>query len=210
MLVEDACRRGAVQMQRVLPSDIFSKWTGQSEKALRSIFVEGWESRSGVQTVIFFDELDCLLPRRGDAQAEVGSTRLLSELLLLLNENQSRRGNHVIVIGATNKMEGIDSALLRRFERKVAVELPSSIDRQAMLDAHLRGIEHELDEDALADAVAKTEGWSGDAIRNLCKEACMIPLREAMEKCSEDNHEIALRPVSPKDMSAAFQSLSHV
>ena len=94
MLVEDACRRGAVQMQRVLHPTSFQSGLGQSEKALRSIFVEGWESRSGVQTVIFFDELDCLLPRRGDAQAEVGSMRLLSELLLLLNENQSRRSCH--------------------------------------------------------------------------------------------------------------------
>ncbi len=117
-------------------SDITSKWYGEAESRMRTVFRQ---ARAASPSIVFFDELDALAPSREGAHE--ASQRILSTLLDQLDGLEELRG--VIVVGATNRIGAIDPALLRpgRFDRLIEVGLPNREDRRAILEIHCRRAE---------------------------------------------------------------------
>jgi AAA family ATPase len=101
--------------------ELFSKYVGDTEKAVREIFRK---ARLSAPSIVFFDEIDAMATQRGDDDTSVGD-RALCQLLNEMDGVEAR--NQVIVVGATNRLDIIDSALIRpgRFDRLVHVPLPS-------------------------------------------------------------------------------------
>jgi len=175
--------------------EIFSKWVGESEKAIREIFRR---ARQVAPSIIFFDEIDSVVPRRGmDAGSHV-SEKVVNQILTELDGLEAL--NDVIVIAATNRPDIMDSSLLRpgRFDRLIFVPPPDEKARTKIFEVHTKGMP--IDKDVNLNKLAKsTEGYSGADINGICREAAMITLREDKnaKKISAKFFSKALEEVAP-------------
>jgi len=159
-------------------STVVSKWRGDSEKLVRVLFDL---ARHHQPSTIFIDELDSLMSARGGAGDEhEGSRRMKTELLIQMDGLLRDTRDQVFLLAASNLPWDLDSAMLRRLEKRVLVNLPSAEARGAMFRSSLPdGFAEGLDYASLAGL---TDGWSGSDIRLLCKEAAMHPLRRLMSE----------------------------
>ncbi|MFO7797698.1 MAG: CDC48 family AAA ATPase [Promethearchaeia archaeon] len=155
--------------------EIMSKFYGQSEENLRKIFDEAKESSPAI---IFIDELDSIAPKRAEVTGEV-ERRVVAQLLSLMDGLEGR--GEVIVIGATNRVNDIDTALRRpgRFDREIEIGVPDTNGRHEILMIHTRGMP--LNNDVELRYVAeRTHGFVGADIEALAKEAAMLAIREIL------------------------------
>ena len=154
--------------------EVLSKWVGESEKAIREIFRK---ARETAPCIIFFDELDSIAPRRG-IHTDAGVTdRIVNQLLTEMDGMQTLKG--VVVIGATNRPDILDPALLRpgRFDRILYVPPPDKHARLQIFKIHTR--EMPLGEDVDLEELANiTEGYTGADIESVVREAALQAARE--------------------------------
>jgi len=158
--------------------EILSKWVGESEKAVREIFRR---ARQVAPAVVFFDELDAIAPARGYRHDTSGVTdRIVNQLLAEMDGIVPLK--NVFVIGATNRPDILDPALLRpgRFDRIIYVPPPDRKTRLEILKVHTRNVPLANDVD-LEKIASLTEGYSGADIEALVREAVMLALRERLE-----------------------------
>ncbi len=158
--------------------ELFSKWVGESEKGIREVFKKG---RSAAPSIVFFDELDSVAPRRGTDLGDSGaSERVISQLLTEMDGIESLV--NVVVIGASNRPDIIDPAILRpgRFDRLIYVPAPDHATRLQILKIHTRNMPLTPDVD-LDQITSKTAGYSGADIEAVCREAGLISLRRDIE-----------------------------
>jgi len=155
--------------------EIMSKWVGESERAIRSIFQK---ARQTAPCIIFLDELDAIAARRGYRVGESGVTeRIVNQLLSEMDGIVVLK--NVVIIGATNRLDILDPALLRpgRFDKCVFVPPPDEEGRLAIFKVHTRRMP--LGEDVELKRLAKlTEGYTGADIEAVCREAAMCAARE--------------------------------
>ena len=146
--------------------ELLNKYVGESERAVRQVFVR---ARSSIPCVIFFDELDALVPKRDDALSE-SSARVVNTLLTELDGLSSREG--IYVIGATNRPDIIDSAMLRpgRLETLLFVDLPGEDERVEILQTLSRNLQIPFTE-AIAQVARSCEGFSGADLESLLRRA---------------------------------------
>ncbi|MDV3103200.1 CDC48 family AAA ATPase [Thermococcus waiotapuensis] len=157
--------------------EVLSKWVGESEKNVREIFRK---ARQAAPTVIFIDEIDAIAPRRGTDVNRV-TDRLINQLLTEMDGIQENSG--VVVIGATNRPDIIDPALLRpgRFDRLILVPAPDEKARLEIFKVHTRKVP--LAEDVSLEELAKrTEGYTGADIEAVVREAAMLAMRKALQE----------------------------
>jgi transitional endoplasmic reticulum ATPase len=177
-------------------SEILSKWFGESERKIAEIFKKG---KQASPCIIFFDEIDAIAPMRGSAAGEPRVVeRMVNTLLSEMDGLEELRG--VVVIGATNRPDLIDAALLRpgRFDEVVLVSPPDEKARLEILKVHTKSMA--LDDNVnLVDLSKRTEGYSGADIEALCRKAGVIALHEniKIEKVSKRHFEAALSKVNP-------------
>jgi transitional endoplasmic reticulum ATPase len=157
---------------------LLSKWVGESERGVRETFRK---ARMAAPAIIFFDEIDALVPQRGSGFGDAHTTeRVISQMLTELDGLEKLE--NVVVLGATNRPDLIDSALLRpgRFDRLVIVPAPDEEARFEIFKIHVRGMP--LAKDVNLKQLAKeTESYAGSDIAALCREAAMLVLREDMK-----------------------------
>jgi len=175
--------------------EVLSKWVGESEKAVREIFRK---ARETAPCIIFFDELDAIAPRRG-LHADAGVTdRIVNQLLTEMDGIQTLKG--VVVIGASNRPDILDPALLRpgRFDRVIFVPPPDVDGRYQIFQIHTREMPLSDDVD-LSKLAAMTEGYTGADIEAVCREAAIIAMRENIniEKVSMRHFIMALEKIKP-------------
>ncbi|BET03510.1 ATPase family associated with various cellular activities (AAA) [Nesidiocoris tenuis] len=159
-------------------SDVFSKWVGESERAVRDVFKR---ARSVAPAIVFLDELDALGGERGDGSGGGAvQERVLSQLLTELDGVSPLE--NVIIIAATNRPDRIDKALLRpgRLDRLIYVPLPTYEDRKRIFEIKFEKmpINDQVDINSLA---RETEGYSGAEIVNICNDAAFRALGENIE-----------------------------
>ncbi|MCK4439601.1 AAA family ATPase, partial [Candidatus Bathyarchaeota archaeon] len=155
--------------------EIFSKWVGESEKAIREVFRK---ARMAAPTVIFFDEIDSLVPRRGLGFADSGVTeRVISQLLTEMDGIVTLQD--VVIIAATNRPDIVDPAVLRpgRFDRLIYVPEPDEKSRLEIFKIYTKNMPITKDVDPVHLA-AITKSYSGADIDALCREAAMHALRK--------------------------------
>jgi len=164
--------------------EIMSKFYGESEKKIRDIFEEAEKT---APTIVFIDEIDAIASKREDMVGEV-ERRVVSQILTMMDGLKSR--GKVIVIGATNRVDSLDSALRRpgRFDREIAINVPDKDGRLSILKIHTRGMP--LYKNVNLDKVADlTHGFVGADLESLSKEAAMSVLRKFLPKMNLDGDE---------------------
>jgi transitional endoplasmic reticulum ATPase len=158
--------------------EVFSKWVGESEKAIREVFRK---ARMASPTVIFFDEFDSLVPGRGMGYADSGVTeRVISQLLTEMDGVISLED--VVIIAATNRPDIVDPAVLRpgRFDRLIYVPEPKQKSRLEIFKIYTKGMPLEKDVD-LNQLALMTKKYSGADIEAVCREAGLNALRKDMK-----------------------------
>ncbi|MEM4643051.1 MAG: AAA family ATPase, partial [Candidatus Bathyarchaeia archaeon] len=188
--------------------EVFSKWVGESEKAIREVFRK---ARMAAPAVIFFDEIDSLAPRRGLGYADSGVTeRVISQLLTEMDGIVALEG--VVVMAATNRPDIVDPAILRpgRFDRLIYVPPPDEKSRLQILKIHTRSMP--LAKDVNLEVIASmTNNYSGADIEALCREAALQALRRDIntKEVTMRDFEEAMKKVGPSitpDMEKWYKS----
>ncbi len=161
--------------------EIMSKFYGASEGRLRELFDD---AEKNAPSIIFIDEIDSIAPKRSDTSGEV-ERRVVSQLLSLMDGIQSR--GHIIVVGATNRINSLDEALRRpgRFDREIEFGVPTVKGRKEILQIHTRGmpLEEDIDINLYSEI---TYGFVGADIMAVCREAALFALRRILPKINLD------------------------
>ena len=173
---------GKMNFLAVKGPELLSKWLGESERALASLFKR---ARMASPAIIFFDELDAIASKRGSADS-TSSGRLLSQLLTELDgvshSSFGGKTRRVVVVGATNRPDLLDSALTRpgRIDRMIYVGVPDMESRAQIFKLNLSG--KSLDEDVDFPRLASddvSDGFSGAEVVAICKDAALLALEES-------------------------------
>ncbi|MCJ7478645.1 MAG: CDC48 family AAA ATPase [Candidatus Nanohaloarchaeota archaeon QJJ-7] len=172
--------------------ELFSKWVGESEKAVREVFSK---ARQVAPTVVFIDEIDAIAQRRGINTGSGVDDRVLNQLLSEIDGVEDMSG--VVVIGATNRPDILDPAILRpgRLDRHLHIPHPDRETRKEIFEVHTR--EMPLEDIDLDELVDQTEGYVGADIENVCREAGMNAIREGKESVDMEDFEEALGDATP-------------
>lgn len=176
-LVKAIAGTGRANVLSVKGAELLSKWVGDSERAVRELFRR---AREAAPTLVFLDEVDALAPTRGQSTDGGTADRVVAALLTELDGVESLR--NVVVIGATNRPDLIDPALLRpgRLERLVFVPPPDGQAREAILRAAARSVPLD-DEVDLAALGEELEGFSAADCSALIREAALAAMRESLD-----------------------------
>lgn len=149
-------------------ADIYSKWLGESERNVKKIFDE---ARRYKPSIIFIDEVDALMTTRG-SESGYWADKVVSQILQEIDGMEDL--SHVFIIGATNKPDAVDPALLRggRLSAQIEIPLPGQLEREKLFAVFLKNVEKAPDVD-LAELATETNGYSGADIREICHRAIL-------------------------------------
>ena len=172
--------------------ELLTMWFGESESNVREVFDK---ARQSAPCVLFFDELDSIANQRGSSAGDAGGAadRVLNQLLTEMDGMNSKKT--VFIIGATNRPDIIDTALMRpgRLDQLIYIPLPDDKSRVSIFKANLRKspIANDVDVETLAKF---THGYSGADITEICQRACKYAIRESIEKDIERERALAQKP----------------
>lgn len=183
-------------------SSLTSKWIGEGEKLVRTMFaVAAYREPS----VVFIDEIDSLLTQRKSDDNEA-SRRIKTEFLVQLDGTGTTAQGRVLTIGATNRPQELDEAARRRFVKRLYIPLPSEADRGTLLRVLLEKNNHRLTEADVTKLAKETAGYSGADLKSLCTDAAMGPIRmlgsKALEVQAAD-----VPPISYKHFRQSLRSM---
>jgi transitional endoplasmic reticulum ATPase len=176
MLAKALAHESEANFISVKGPQLYTMYVGESERAIREIFRK---ARQSAPCIIFFDELDALAPARGGMDHQV-SGRMVAQLLTEIDGVEDLRG--VVVLGATNRPDLIDPALLRpgRFDLLVELTLPDATARRQILAVHTRAMP--LADDVELDKLASAcDEFSGAELEAVCRRAALMALREQID-----------------------------
>ncbi|KAL6063907.1 Vacuolar protein sorting-associated protein 4 [Balamuthia mandrillaris] len=160
----------------VSSADLVSKYMGDAERLVKELFAMAQETKP---SVIFIDEIDSICGKRESGDHEA-ITRMKNEFLLRMQENVIDKDG-VLVIAATNRPYDLDTAMLRRFEKRIYIPLPDVPARQHLFQLHVGNEPVEVTATDLEQFASMTEGFSGSDIAVLCQEALMQPVRDCLK-----------------------------
>ncbi|MBK7385717.1 MAG: CDC48 family AAA ATPase [Methanothrix sp.] len=173
LLVRALATESNVNFISIKGPELLSKWVGESERAVREVFRK---ARQAAPALVFFDEIDSIVPARGSGSDSHVTERVVSQFLTEMDGLLELK--EVVVLAATNRPDLMDSSLLRpgRFDRLVYIPMPDKEARQKILEIHLSNMAaHGVSAQWLARI---TEDFSGADLEMLCREAGMLALRE--------------------------------
>jgi transitional endoplasmic reticulum ATPase len=202
MLAKAVATESEANFISVKGPELISKWVGESERGIREIFRR---ARQASPCVIFFDEIDSIAPTRGggmEGGVHSSTERMVSQLLTEMDGIQEIHG--VVVLAATNRVDMIDTALLRpgRFDKIVYVPKPEVKTRQKILEIHTKGKPLSRDVD-LRRIAELTEGFSGADVSAVANTAVSVVLHEYLAKYSTPEE-------AAKHSSEALVSMQHI
>lgn len=176
MLAKAVAKESEANFISVKGPSLLSMWVGKSEEGVRKIFER---ARQVAPCIVFFDEVDALAGKRGVEMGTKVTERVLNQLLAEIDGLEGLKD--VTIIGATNRPDMLDPAILRpgRFDRVILVDVPDKESRKKIFEIHMKGMEKALDKSVKLDVlVAKTEGFVGADIESLVREAALAALRK--------------------------------
>ncbi|CAN6713126.1 unnamed protein product [Malus baccata var. baccata] len=177
MLAKAIAREAGASFINVSMSTITSKWFGEDEKNVRALFTLAAKVSP---TIIFVDEVDSMLGQRTRVGEHEAMRKIKNEFMTHWDGLLSNQGDRILVLAATNRPFDLDEAIIRRFERRILVGLPTVENREMILRTLLskEKVEARLD---FKEVATMTEGFSGSDLKNLCTTAAYRPVRELIQ-----------------------------
>ncbi|CAN6331836.1 unnamed protein product [Urochloa humidicola] len=197
MLAKAIANDAGASFINVSMSTITSKWFGEDEKNVRALFSL---AAKVAPTIIFVDEVDSMLGQRARSGEHEAMRKIKNEFMSHWDGLLSKSGERVLVLAATNRPFDLDEAIIRRFERRIMVGLPTQQSRELILRTLLS--KEKVDENIdFKELATMTEGYSGSDLKNLCVTAAYRPVRELLKK--EREKELERREKETKEKAAA-------
>ncbi|KAG6961239.1 hypothetical protein JG688_00009211 [Phytophthora aleatoria] len=182
-------------------SSLTSKWIGQGEKLVRTLFAVAAVKQP---SVIFIDEIDSLLTQRSSEENEA-SRRMKTEFLVQLDGAGTKAKDIILVVGATNRPQELDEAARRRFVKRLYIPLPSFEARLDLVSRLLNDNKNDLTDGNKTFIAESTKGYSGADVRALCTEAAMGPIRTCADIRTMDADSV--RPINLDDFKEALRGV---
>jgi len=182
LLAQALATESEINFISVKGPELLSKWVGESEKAVREIFKK---ARQAAPCIVFFDEIDAIAPARGMRTSDGVSDRVVAQLLTEIDGIEEAVG--LLVLGATNRPEMLDAALMRpgRFDLKIAIPTPDAASRRQILEVHTAA--KPLVDPGLIDwLVPITDGLVVADLEALCNRAALNSIRRAIAQIKKD------------------------
>jgi transitional endoplasmic reticulum ATPase len=195
LLAKAVAKESEANFIQVKGPSLLSMWVGKSEEGMRKVFER---ARQVAPCIIFFDEIDALAGRRGQETGTKVTERVLNQMLAEMDGLEDMKG--VIVLGATNRPDMLDTALLRpgRFDKILLVNAPEEEGRLQILKIHTKNMP--LTKDINLKEIAKeTAGYTGADLEAVVREAAYFALREDLEakQVRKKHFEEALKKIKP-------------
>jgi transitional endoplasmic reticulum ATPase len=203
LLAKAIATESKVNFVPVKGPELISKYVGESEKGVREVFRK---AKQAAPTILFFDEIDALLPTRGTGEDSHVAERVLSQFLVEMDGIEELKG--VLVLAATNRIDMLDPAVLRpgRFDEVIDIPMPDEPAREEIFTVHLRskplacGVDvHEL--------ACRADGCSGAEICAVCDRAARRAVRRAVECEKANSGAPASVLIGNEDLDAALLEL---
>ncbi|KAL6979530.1 hypothetical protein U1Q18_021191 [Sarracenia purpurea var. burkii] len=198
MLAKAIANEAGASFINVSMSTITSKWFGEDEKNVRALFTLAAKVSP---TIIFVDEVDSMLGQRSRAGEHEAMRKIKNEFMTHWDGLLTKQGERILVLAATNRPFDLDEAIIRRFERRIMIGLPSAESREKILKTLLakEKIDDGLD---IKELATMTEGYSGSDLKNLCITAAYRPVRDLIRQ-------ERLKDLEKKQRSEEGQKLKH-
>ena len=182
-------------------SSLTSKWVGESEKTVKSLFKIAYKK---VPSIIFIDEIDSILSKRSENENEA-TKRLKTEFLIQIDGLGSNTNAKLLVIAATNRPMDLDEALLRRLPKRVYCAPLDEDGRFEFIKKVINRVETNLSDDDIREIAKKTNDYSNSDLMELCREAAYQPVRElTMDEILKIKK---FRPLIKQDLLTAVQKI---
>ncbi|PFH54016.1 hypothetical protein AMATHDRAFT_73048 [Amanita thiersii Skay4041] len=201
MLAKALAKESGATFINIAASVLTNKWYGESNKLVAGLFSL---ARKTQPSIIFIDEIDSFLRERTKGDHEV--TGMMKAEFMTLWDGLTSANDRILVLGATNRPNDIDAAILRRMPKRFPVGLPNREQRFKILSLMLKGTK--LSTSFPMEQLARvTEGFSGSDLRELCRNAAMVPVREFVRSASVNQETLErgqlegfnLRPLTIED-----------
>lgn len=186
----------------VSASSIISKWLGESEKLVQTLFESAKEKQPAL---IFIDEVDSIASARGAGEHDA-MRRVKTTMMSQMDGVTTKKTDRIVVLGATNLPWELDPAFRSRFEKRIYLNLPDLPARTKIFQIHTKGVE--IDKNIDFKLIGEmSDGYSGRDIQLICREAVMMPVRELDVSGALDDPNIKARPVIMEDFIKAFEKI---
>jgi transitional endoplasmic reticulum ATPase len=188
LLARAIAKESEVNFIAISGPELLSKYIGESERGIREVFKK---ARQAAPCILFFDEIESLVPKRGNATGDQVTERVVTQFLTELDGIEELKG--VMVLGSTNRPDLIDPAILRpgRFDFVLELPRPDLQAREAILKVHTRG--KPLGKNVSIESLAReTEGLVGADIASICQKASLLAIREFLESQQEDVEKLVI------------------
>ncbi|KAI0694765.1 ATPase [Earliella scabrosa] len=201
MLAKALAKESKATFINIAASVLTNKWYGESNKLVAGLFSL---ARKTQPSIVFIDEIDSFLRERTKGDHEV--TGMMKAEFMTLWDGLTSSTDRILVLGATNRPNDIDSAILRRMPKRFSVGLPDVDQRQKILTLMLKNTPL-ADNFSIRLLAQQSEGLSGSDLKELCRNAAMLPMREFMREAGNDPEKLAqsqvegfkLRPLTIDD-----------
>ena len=208
LIAKAAANECGVQFFAADSASLVSKWLGESEKLLKTLFKV---ARLDAPSLIFMDEVDSLAGKRGGGNEGGGERRIKTQFLQEMQGVKSSNDKLVTLMGATNLPWDIDNAVLRRFEKKIYCGLPTKEGRSKIFELCTKEVEMDetIDFNELGEMA---DGYSGSDIATVCREVVMLPVREldVSGKLTSSNSDFNLRKITRQDFINVLENIKPV
>jgi len=186
-------------------SSLMSKWIGESEKLVRTLFALASFYQP---SVVFIDEIDSILTARSENECEA-SRRLKTEFLVQLDGAGTNQDDRILIIGATNRPQEIDDAFIRRLAKRLYIPLPNFNSRMQLIKSVINKekdkSKYEVNDESLVEIINKSKGYSGSDLMGVCREAAMMPIRSI-----EDISDVQIDNLRGININDFFEALNLV
>ncbi|CAF3921791.1 unnamed protein product [Rotaria sordida] len=203
MLAKAVASEAKARFFNISASSLTSKYVGEGEKLVRALFAAARELQP---SIIFIDEVDSLLTTRKESEHDA-MRRLKTEFLIQFDGVQTNNDDRILVLAATNRPFELDDAALRRFPRRIYIQLPDIRTREQLLKYLLNKQEHNLTENDFRWIANETNGYSGSDLTALAKDAAMGPVRELDVEKLKQLSISHIRSISQQDFVQALKKI---
>ena len=205
LLAKAIANESKVNFISVKGPSLLSKYVGESEQGVREVFRK---ARQASPCIMFFDEIDALVPARGGGSSDAHvSERVLSQFLAEMDGIEELKG--VLVLGATNRLDMLDPAILRagRFDEIFEIPMPTEQDRVEIFKVHLgnKTVEKSVKPEWLA---AQTDGFGGADIAGICQKAALKAVRRAVDALKKNPESKIKAKITKDDLTKTLDEVS--
>ncbi|XP_071163120.1 spastin-like isoform X1 [Mytilus edulis] len=203
MLAKAVANESSATFFNISASSLTSKWVGEGEKLVRAMFTLARELQP---SIVFMDEVDSLLCERREGENDA-SRRLKTEFLVQFDGVTGCSDDKILIMGATNRPQELDDAVLRRFAKRIYVQMPLRETRRSMLKHLLSKQGNPLSDSELNQIACLTEGYSGSDLNALAKDAALGPIRDLSASEVKTVQASNVRGISVEDFLQSLQRI---